>query len=103
MPEIRGNSSETKWTHEEDLNFANHKLQHGEFLSSEEVPLLIHSELLQMQIAIAKLLSIPGVDNIRIVNQHPEYFASYVHLTQESNQALAVTLAEAVMSNYLRK
>lgn len=103
MPEIRGTSPETKWTYEEDLKFAKHKLEHGEFLSSEEVTLIIHSELLQTQNEIAQLLSIPVVDNIRIVNQHPEYFASYVHLTEEGNQALAATLAEAIMTNYLRK
>ncbi|CAI4032541.1 SGNH/GDSL hydrolase family protein [Nitrospira tepida] len=103
MPEIRGNSPEMKWTYEGDLNFARQKLEHGEFLSSEEVTLIIHSELLQTLDGIAKQLSIPVVDNIRIINQHPEYFASYVHLTEEGNQALATALAETIMSNYLTK
>jgi hypothetical protein len=103
MPEIRGYSSEMRWTYEGDLGFARHKLEHGEFLSSEEVTLIIHSELLQTLDGIAKQLSLPVVDNIRIVNQYPEYFASYVHLTEDGNQALGSALADTIISNYLTK
>lgn len=102
MSEIRGSGPEAKWSYEGDLRSTRQKLEHDEFLSSEEVTLIIHSELLQTLDVIAEHFSIPVVDNVRIVNQHPEYFASYVHLTEEGNQALAATLAETISSRYLK-
>lgn len=96
-------SSEAKWAYEDDVSAVKGRLDNGEFLSSNEVTLVIHSELLQTLDQVAKELSVPVVDNVSIMNQHPEYFASYVHLTEDGNKALASALVETIASTFLLK
>ena len=45
---------------------------------------------------LAKELDIPVVDNIAIMDAHPEYYASYVHITEAGNRALAAAIAETI-------
>ena len=45
---------------------------------------------------IAREENVPIVDNIAILDEHPEYFASYVHLTEKGNGALAEALFDAI-------
>jgi len=90
----------TKMRYEEEVQSAQSRLEKGEVISGNEVTLLIHSALLRTLDAVANGRSIPLVDNVAILDQHPEYFASYVHLTEDGNRALADVLLGTILKYY---
>ena len=69
--------------------------RHG-YVGAMEAHLLIHAALLADVDAVAADTGATLVDNVSLVDANPEYFASYVHLTEEANAALAARLADAL-------
>ena len=78
----------------DEVSTVRDKYDQGQPLANSEVTLLVHSELMNAvcTLAVEKQLSL--VDNIAIVDAHPEYFASHVHLTEDANAQLADALHE---------
>jgi lysophospholipase L1-like esterase len=74
-----------------------HRVHKSEAILANEVVLLVHSALMDRLGVIAHEKYLPIVDNIAIADEHPEYFASYVHLTEEGNQALAAAIAPTIV------
>lgn len=93
----RKNDRSLSFTYQESIAAAQGRLRAGHVLSSDEVVLLIHGELMNVLEAVAGRSEIPVVDNRTILNEHPEYFASYVHLTEDGNAALAQVLQNSIM------
>jgi lysophospholipase L1-like esterase len=65
-------------------------------LSAYEAILLIHSAQLAVMDRVAAELGVEVVDNVSIVDAHPEYHASFVHLTPDGNRAVAGALSDAL-------
>ncbi len=74
------------------------KLASGGLLSESEALLLVHEPLMRILDRLALEHDVPVVDNIAIVDAHPEYFASYVHLTEPGNLALAGALRDTILA-----
>jgi len=89
--------SVTKLTYNERVTFVQRRLEEDSFVSGNEVTLLIHYALINTLWKVANEKNIPVVDNISIVDQHSEYLASYVHLTEDGNRALAEALHDAII------
>lgn len=87
----------TGLTYEEEATSTRQKLAAGEWLSGGEVTLLVHNELIRTLEKLANGSGAILVDNIAIADRHPEYYASYVHLTEEGNGALADALYRAIL------
>lgn len=85
-------------TYEEEAEEVRQKLISGGALSADEVTLLIHFSLMKELESIAKEYQAPVVDNIELLDQHPEYYASYVHLTEDGNAVLAKAIADTIDS-----
>ncbi len=64
---------------------------------------ITHAALTAVIDSLGAAYGIPVVDNIAIVDEHPEYFASYVHLTEEANSALAEALVPVVLGTLERR
>ncbi|PYO11794.1 MAG: hypothetical protein DMD31_17875, partial [Gemmatimonadetes bacterium] len=75
---------------------ARNRLSQGSHLSGLQTTILVHSALMEVLTRLARDLDIPMVDNIAIVDEHPEYFASYVHLTEKGNETLAEALYKTI-------
>ena len=58
--------------------------------------LLIHSALMNTLAEVAAEHQLPVVDFIGVLDKHPEYFSSYVHLTEDGNAALAKEIADQI-------
>jgi len=87
-----------QYSYTERVTEAAHALVANHKLSGKQTTLLVHSELMKTLDRLARELHIPVVDNIAILDAHPEYFASYVHLTEDGNRALAAALTQVVVS-----
>jgi lysophospholipase L1-like esterase len=61
-------------------------------VSGKQTVLLVHSELIKTLQRLSQELNVPTIDNIAIIDRHPEYYASYVHITEDGNRALAEAL-----------
>jgi lysophospholipase L1-like esterase len=86
----------TSMTYKEEVAQVAEHLQKREVISANEVILLVHSALMERLEVIAREKHLSTVDNIVIADAHPEYFASYVHLTEDGNQALAQAMSSAI-------
>jgi len=76
-------------TYDERTEAAAKALAEHHKVTARQVTLLVHAELMRTLDKLGRELNVPVVDNIAIVDQHPEYFASYVHITEDGNYALA--------------
>ena len=56
-------------------------------MTAHEAVFLVQRALMQVLRETARREGLPLVENIGIVNERPDYLASYVHLTEEGNQA----------------
>ena len=88
----------TGLSYREKVDRARSVLQSGGRIPSSEATLFVHAALMNVLDSIAAERDLAIVDFISIVDQHPEYFASYVHLTETANLALARELAKAIES-----
>jgi lysophospholipase L1-like esterase len=77
----------------EEVEWMSTQLERSGRLSAYEAILLIHRGQLAVLDRVAAELRVPIVDNVAIMDEHPEYHASFVHLTPEGNAALAAALA----------
>ena len=68
----------------------------GGAIDGESVTLLIHAALLEVLDKLASEYSLPVVDNVRIVDQRKDRLQTYVHLSEEGNDALASAIAETL-------
>jgi lysophospholipase L1-like esterase len=66
-------------------------------ITPEHSTTINHAALIAVVDSLGRTYGIPVVDNIAIVDEHPEYFASYVHLTEDANDALAEALVPVVL------
>ena len=68
------------------------------FVTGNDTVLLVHSALMDVLDRLAAELNLAVVDNIAIMDQHPEYYASYVHITEAGNRTLAEAIRERLMT-----
>ena len=83
-------------SYQEKVNEANKVLATTGKLSAEQTSFLIHAALIGVLDRLAREYAVPEVDNIAILDAHPEYFASKVHLTEDGNEALAEAIFRTV-------
>jgi lysophospholipase L1-like esterase len=86
-----------KMPYEEELGRITEQLEQEGWVTAHEGAFLVHRALMRALEATARRDRRPLVDNISIVNDHPGYLASYVHLTEDGNQALAEALFEVIV------
>lgn len=84
-------------SYEKEVAWMNSQLQRIGRLSAYEAILLIHRAQLVVLDRIAAELRVPIVDNVAIMDAHPEFHASFVHLTPDGNAALANALANRLL------
>jgi lysophospholipase L1-like esterase len=72
------------------------EVEAGRRISADQATELVHFALMGVLDRLAKELDIPVVDNIVIMDAHSEYYASYVHITEDGNRALAAAIAETI-------
>jgi lysophospholipase L1-like esterase len=75
---------------------ARQALQARGVATGDQAVLLVHSALMAVLDRLSGELSVPIVDNIAIMDRHPEFYASYVHITEDGNQALADAIYDSV-------
>lgn len=68
------------------------RLEREGAIAGWEAVLLVHRELIAEVDAFAAEHGYPVVDNVALVDAHPDAFASYVHLTEDANDRLAEEL-----------
>jgi lysophospholipase L1-like esterase len=83
-------------TYREKVENAQRSLAAGKQISGAETTMIVHSALMRVLDSVAAERNLPLIDYIAVVNQHPEFFASYVHLTESGNRALAESLRAVV-------
>jgi lysophospholipase L1-like esterase len=91
-----GWGDKTHVTYQEKVDGARKRLAAGGRITDNETVMIVHSALMNVLDSVSAEHGLPIIDNIEIVNNHPEYFASYVHLTEAGNLALAQALRPAV-------
>jgi hypothetical protein len=62
-----------------------------------EAVLLVHRAVLEEVDAFAARHALPVVDNVALIDAHPEGLSTYVHLTEEANARLAAALFEVLL------
>jgi len=87
---------EVRTTYAEEVRAAENHLQQEGWIDFHETTLLVQFRLMEILRTLAREENVPIVDNIAILDEHPEYFASYVHLTENGNGALADALFDAI-------
>ncbi len=75
------------------------RLDAGGSVRGDEMSHLVHSTLMETLERLGREHNLPVVDFISVVDQHPEFFASYVHLTEEANARLAELLFEVLTAS----
>jgi len=83
-------------TYSAKVERAREALAKGLRVSAGEAMLVVHSALMGVLDSLASEFELPVIDNVSIVDKHPEYFASYVHLTEVGNLALANAIADVI-------
>jgi hypothetical protein len=68
----------------------------GRSVPGTQASLLVQAALMGVLDRLSQELGVPVVDNVAIMDRHPEYFASYVHITETGNGELADALRQAV-------
>jgi len=86
-----------KTSYFDELTWITGQLEHEGWVTAHEAVFLVQRALVQALEATARREGDPLVDNIAIVNERPDYLASYVHLTEEGNQALAEALYRVIL------
>lgn len=76
----------------DELRWIKGQLDREGWVTPYEALFLVHRALMDTLEEVAAQHGIPVVDNIAIVNDHPDYLTSYVHLTEQGNRALAEAL-----------
>ena len=79
------------------VQMAQSRLSRGEAISGSEVTLLVHAALLDVLEEIALEKDVQLVDNVRLVDTHKDRLLTYVHLSEDGNDALASALAGTLM------
>lgn len=79
-----------------ELRLIRSQLDRDGWVTPYEALFLVHRGLMDTLEEVAGHHGIPLVDNIAIVNARRDYLASYVHLTEEGNRALAEALYEQI-------
>jgi lysophospholipase L1-like esterase len=83
-------------TYQEKVENARRSLASGKQISGAETTMIVHAALMSILDSVAAEHKLPLIDYIAEVNRHPEFFASYVHLTEAGNLALAQALSAVV-------
>lgn len=66
------------------------------WVEPDQATMLVHRALLESLDRIAIEQRVEIVDNVAIVDRNPDFFASYVHLSESGNAALAAALANRI-------
>lgn len=83
-------------TYAEEYRQAAEELEREGSLDGALVPLYIHHHLTELQARLADEYGLTLVDNVELVDEHPESLLTFVHLSPEANGRLAERLAETL-------
>ncbi|MCG8355914.1 MAG: GDSL-type esterase/lipase family protein [Kiloniellales bacterium] len=90
-------ATDNRLDYEQTVQAARSRLAQGDPLADNEITLLIHSALLDvLDEFAAEEDDVILVDNVRLVDAQKERLLTYVHLSEEGNDALAGALAGAL-------
>jgi lysophospholipase L1-like esterase len=73
------------------------RLERSSAITGWESVLLVHRAVLEEVDAFAARHALPVVDNVALLDAHPDGFSSYVHLTADANARLAEALHAALV------
>lgn len=79
-------------TYEQEVAEVRARLSSEGAISGWEAVLLVHRALLEETDAFAARHGLPVVDNVALVDEHPDGLSTYVHLTEAANERLAEAL-----------
>ena len=91
-----GWGDQTGLTYRQKVENAQRALATGEHISGAETTMIVHSALMSILDSVAVQHNVALIDYITVVDRHPEFFASYVHLTETANLTLAESLSAVV-------
>jgi lysophospholipase L1-like esterase len=83
-------------TYEGEVAEVRARLEREGEITGWEAVLLVHHEVLAEVDAFAAERGLPVVDNVALLDAHPDGFSTYVHLTQAANERLAEALHAAL-------
>jgi lysophospholipase L1-like esterase len=83
-------------TYEEDVAGARERLAREGAVGLWDAVLLVHRALLEEIDALAAAHGFPVVDNVALIDAHPEGLVTYVHLSEAANARLARALHEVL-------
>ena len=102
MTTVTTNPSFAGLTYEEEYRGVLAKLEAGEWLSRFDLCLLRHHRLIEELDLLAEREGLAVIDNIRLLDDHRELLASWVHLEPEANRMLAEELARFLRERVTR-
>jgi hypothetical protein len=83
-------------TYEGEVADVRARLEREGEITGWEAVILVHRALLEEIDAFAAAHAFPVVDNVALVDVHPDAFSTYVHLTGKANERLAEALHAAL-------
>lgn len=87
---------EDYFDYEEEVEWIRSNLEREGYVSAIESLMLVHSAIVEEMDRFAVDEDVPVVDNHRLIGGRKDLFASYVHLTEAANEALAMALADRI-------
>jgi len=89
---IKAVSDKRSSIYETDYRRVADALEREGTIAGHDMTLYVHHHLNVVMVTLARERNIPIVDNIALVDEKPESFASRVHLTEEANARLATSM-----------
>jgi len=87
-------------TYEGEIAEVRERLAEQGWITGWEAVILVHRAILEEVDRFAAEFACPVVDNVALIDAHPDGLSTYVHLTEEANGRLAEAL-EAVIAPFL--
>jgi lysophospholipase L1-like esterase len=93
---VRPGGTTSAKTYADRVHNAQQTLQKGGKVSGDESMLVVHAALMGVLDSLGSENRLPVLDYIAVADRHPEFYASYVHLTEDGNRAMAELLRPVI-------
>jgi lysophospholipase L1-like esterase len=82
-----------------EVDLVRQALQERGSLRRAEAAILMHAHFMELLEEIAARHDVPLIDGLAHTDAHPDHLVSYVHLSEEGNEALARAMRDAIVAN----
>ena len=98
MTTLPGDPAKQGLAYDEEIGGIRTRLEQNGWVKPHEVTMLVHVALVSSLDRIAAEKNVAVIDNIEIMDRDAGFFASYVHLSERGNEALASALEERLVA-----